>query len=201
METLYPLPLVSTQGHTAGNDAITALVNRTVPSGDEETFLETLKDLLQDFDRFPGTSGSMVFRREVGGQVEFSILQRFARAADHDAWLSSPEFERWRREVAPPEPTAGHIHRYSGMDAFFVSAQSPDAPPRWKMALILMVAVYPMSLIMSHWFAPILASMPLFWGSFLTSVFMVFLMTYVLVPLLTKLFQRWLTPAGSGAGS
>ncbi len=198
METLCPLPSLSTAGRYAEGGSLTVLINRTVPLADEENFQATLKDLLEDFNRFPGTSGSMVFRRGIGCAVEFSILHRFAKASDHEAWLGSPEFSRWRSEVAPPEPSTGHIHRYSGMDALFVSAQAPDAPPRWKMALILMLAVYPMSLVLSHWFAPVLARMSLFLGSLLTSVFMVFVMTYVLVPILTNLFQRWLQPSRSG---
>lgn len=195
MEMLLPLSLKSEGNKVADDESVTVLVNRTVPRTEEEWFLSTLKGLLLDFDRFPGTLGNMVFRREIENEVEFSILQRFAKSADHEAWLKSPQFGVWVREVAPATPTPDHIHRYSGMESFFVTAQAPDAPPRWKMALILMIAVYPMSLAMSHWFAPMLSEMSLFSGSLLTSVFMVFAMTYVLVPILTNIFQGWLQPS------
>jgi len=191
METLRPLHI---GGRDAKSNAVTVLINRTVPATQGNVFLGTLKDLLRDFDRFPGTSGSMVFRQEAAGSVEFSILQQFAGKAEHDAWVGSPGFSRWCREVAPPKPTPGHVHRYAGMEAFFVSAQAPDAPPRWKMAVLLMIAVYPPSLVLSIWGAPALARLPVLAGTFLTSVLMVFLMTYVLVPILTKLFQSWLQP-------
>jgi len=192
MEMLYPLPAPGAPAGSGG--PITVLVNRFVPQAGEEAFAEKLRELLTDFDRFPGTAGSRLFRRAAGGSVEFSILQQFASQADHDAWLASPEFERWRCEVAPPVPTPGHVHRYSGMDAFFVSAKAPDAPPRWKMAVLLLVVVYPLSLAISTWGAPALSALPELAGSFLTSVFMVWLMTYVLVPILTKVFQSWLQP-------
>jgi antibiotic biosynthesis monooxygenase (ABM) superfamily enzyme len=68
------------------------------------------------------------------------------------------------------------------------------------MAVILMLAVCPMSMAVSRWFAPTLAKMSLLAGSLITSVFMVFVMTYVLVPILTKLFQPWLQPRKSGIG-
>jgi uncharacterized protein len=194
METLHPLSPISTSGNDAENRLVTVLINRTVPASEEKTFRSKLKDLLGEFDRFPGTSGSMVFRQEAAGGAEFSILQQFAGKAEHDAWVGSPGFSRWRSEVAPPKPTPGHVHRYSGMEAFFVSAQAPDAPPRWKMAVLLMIAVYPLSLVLSIWGAPALARLPVLAGTFLTSVLMVFLMTYVLVPILTKLFQCWLQP-------
>ena len=194
MGILYPLQSLSSNRDADTGESITVLVSRVVHSGMEASLIKTLRNLLHDFDRFPGTSGSMVFSRKSGNEVEFSILQRFANQSDHDAWLQSPDFARWQEEVAPPTPTPGHIHRYSGMESFFVSRQAPDAPPRWKMAVILLIAVYPMSLALSHWIAPVLASMPLLSGTLLVSVLMVIAMTYILVPMLTKIFERWLNP-------
>jgi len=192
MELLYPFPAPGAAAETGGS--ITVLVNRFVPQDGENAFADTLGDLLRDFDRFPGTAGCRVFRRPLGNGVEFSILQHFASQTDHVAWLASPEFARWRGAVAPPVPTAGHVHRYSGMESFFVSAKAPDAPPRWKMAVLLLLIVYPLSLALSIWGAPVLASLPVLVGTLLTSVFMVWLMTYLLVPILTKVFQPWLQP-------
>ena len=194
MEMLLPFSWKPEANKSAGDKSVTVLVNRMIPRPDEERFTSTLKDLLLDFDRFPGTSGNMVFRREIGDNLEFSILQRFEKSADHEAWLKSTQFPTWVSEIAPAIPAPDHIHRYSGMESLFVTARAPDAPPRWKMAMILMIAVYPMSLVMSHWFAPMLSKLSLFSGSLLTSIFMVFTMTYVLVPILTRAFQGWLQP-------
>ena len=192
---------LSVEPDSAGAIPVTVLVNRVVPAEREAAFVVTLKRLLEEFGRFPGTSGSMVFRRESGEAVEFSILMRFSSETAHDAWLGSPELVRWRAEVAPATPTSGHVRRYSGMESFFVSAKAPDAPPRWKMAVVLLFAVLPMSLAMSRWVAPALAHLSLFTGSLLTSVAMVLAMTYLVVPLLTKLFQPWLqATAPSRAG-
>ena len=171
-------------------------MNRVVPAEREVPFVATLKGLLEAFDRFPGTSGSAVFRRESGEEVEFSILKRFSSRNAHDAWLASSEFARWRAEVAPATPTPEHVRRYSGMEAFFVSSRAPDAPPRWKMAVVLFFAVLPMSLAMSRWVAPALAHLSLFTGSLITSVAMVLAMTYAVVPLLTRIFQPWLQATG-----
>ncbi len=193
MDLLYPLSLEGADVEDGGV-GITVLVNRIVPQAGEAAFTASLKELLRDFGRFPGTAGSRVFRRAVGDSVEFSILQHFASQADHDAWLASPDFVRWRSEVAPPVATPDHVHRYSGMDAFFVSAKAPDAPPRWKMALLLLLVVFPMSLALSVWGAPVLARVPVLVGTLITSVCMVWLMTYVLVPILTKVFRSWLQP-------
>jgi hypothetical protein len=183
---------LSVDPDSTGGIPVTVLVNRVVPAEREAAFVVTLKRLLEEFAHFPGTSGSVVFRRESGPEAEFSILKRFSSETAHDAWLASPELARWRAEVTPATPTPGHVRRYSGMDLFFVSAKAPDAPPRWKMAVVLLFAVLPMSLAMSRWVVPALAHVSLFTGSLVTSVAMVLAMTYAVVPLLTKLFQPWL---------
>lgn len=189
----------SSEWRASGTDAgqggsVTILVNRTISAADEKPFVEDLEKLLAAFDACPGTLGSKVFRRTAGREVEYSIVQRFARETDHENWLASPAFADWQRGMAPSEPDPDHVRRYIGLEALFVSASAPDAPPRWKMAIILMIAVLPMSMAMSHWGAPVLARVPLFWGSLATSVLMVVAMTYVLVPALTAVFQKWLQP-------
>ena len=197
MELLYPVSSHPPRDKAPGGASVTALVNRRVSSDEEPAFRSTLEGLLEEFGRVPGASGCLVFRREAGEEVEFSILQRFATEKDHDAWLASAGFARWRAAMAPPTPTPDHVHRYSGMDAFFVDARAPDAPPRWKMAVVLLVAVYPMSLAVAHWLAPALARVSLFTGALITSVIMVVSMTWLVVPLLTKLFEPWLQPAST----
>ena len=67
------------------------------------------------------------------------------------------------------------------------------------MAVVLLVAVSPMSLAVAHWLAPALARVSLFTGALITSVIMVVSMTWLVVPLLTKLFEPWLQPATSTA--
>jgi antibiotic biosynthesis monooxygenase (ABM) superfamily enzyme len=198
MELLYPVSSHPPRGEPAGGASVTVLVDRVIPKDQEAPFRSTLEELLEEFARVPGSSGSLVFRREAGVEVEFSILQHFATRKDHDAWLASAGFERWRAAMAPPTPTPGHVQRYSGMDAFFVDARAPDAPPRWKMAVVLLFAVYPMSLAVAHWLAPALARVSLFTGALITSVIMVVSMTWIVVPLLTKLFAPWLQPASPG---
>ncbi len=194
MEIFHPLANDANAGETADVEAMTILVHCVVPASGETAFLDLLRERLAEFDRFPGTEGHMIFKRAGEGNVEISILQRFSEKAAHDAWQASPEFARWRGAVAPDVPIPGHVRRYTGMESFFVSAQAPDAPPRWKMAVLLLGAVFPMSFAMSEWGAPALAHLPTLAGSFATSILMVWLMTYLLVPALTKLFHRWLTP-------
>ncbi len=184
MEIFHPLATSVADG------AMTILVHCIVSPSSETAFLALLQERLVEFEHFPGTKGHMIFKRAGAGTVEISILQSFSGKAAHEAWQVSPEFARWREAVAPAVPTPSHVRRYTGMESFFVSAQAPDAPPRWKMAILLLIVVFPISFAMSEWGASALAHLPTLVGSFATSIIMVALMTYILVPALTKLFPR-----------
>lgn len=169
---------------------VTVLITRSVAAEEEEGFLRALREV-EDAPK------GLLFRRVVPAGVEFSILHRFASAAEHEAWLASPVAERWRQAAAPPVPSADHVRRYSGVESLFVTARAPQAPPLWKMTTLMVMAAYPLSLLMATSLGPRLADLPPWLGALVTTVGMVAAMTYVLVPLLTRLFEGWLAPPDS----
>lgn len=195
MEILYPLPALS-GSEPVVESGITLLVNHTVSTDRRPAFLDALKELLKSFEQAKGANGYKVFEKEDGSVSQITILQRFASTADHEAWLASEDFARWKSAVTPLNSTLGGVKSYSGIAALFAAGQAPDAPPRWKMAVVLFIAVFPLSLGLSHWFGKALASTPPLIGALISSPIMVMLMTYVMVPILTKIFSRWLQPSG-----
>lgn len=189
METLIPIEFPGQQESSSPSEGVTALIRRSIGAAQAASFLEALKRHAESFSRLHPRASMKVFRSaQVGGALEVTIIQHFATQSDHDAWVESPEFRAWRAEIAPPE--SGSVTKYVGMQALF--ATKSDGPPRWKMAVLLILAVYPMSLAISEWFAPALAHIPTLLGTLITSVAIVWMMTYVITPLLTTLFARWL---------
>lgn len=189
METLIPIEIPGQQESPSTNAGVTALIRRSVDAPQSAAFLQALKRQAEAFSRLHPRASMKVFRSTAAsGRLEITIIQHFATQEDHDAWVSSPEFQSWREEIAPPE--AGSVTKYVGMQALF--ANGSDGPPRWKMAVLLIFAVYPMSLAISEWFAPALAHIPTLLGTLITSVVIVWMMTYVITPLLTTIFARWL---------
>jgi len=65
-------------------------------------------------------------------------------------------------------------------------------PPRWKMAIITWIAVYPIITVLLLALGPILAGLPTPLTTLIVSVLLVTLMTFVLMPLLTRAFRPWL---------
>jgi hypothetical protein len=85
----------------------------------------------------------------------------------------------------------------TGLETWFTLPTQPGAmpPPRYKMAVVTLLVIYPLSLgasvAMTRW----LADLPMLLRSLLGSVVMIALMTYVIMPRATRLFRRWLYPA------
>lgn len=189
METLIPIEIPGQKDSPSDGSGLTALIRRSVDSPESASFLAALQRQAETFSRLHPQATMKVFRcaRE-SGALEITIIQHFPTQAEHDAWVNSEEFQSWRDEIAPPE--SGSVTKYVGMQALF--ANGSDGPPRWKMAVLLIFAVYPMSLAISEWFAPALAHIPTLLGTLITSVVIVWMMTYVITPLLTTIFARWL---------
>lgn len=66
-------------------------------------------------------------------------------------------------------------------------------PPRWKMAIITWIAIYPIITILLLIIGPIiLGHLPIPIVTLILSVTLVLLMTFIVMPLLTRAFRPWL---------
>ena len=67
-------------------------------------------------------------------------------------------------------------------------------PQRWKMVVVVFVAVYPFSLFFSVFVLPHITHLPLLIRSSIFPVVLPILMVYLLLPFLTqRVFKGWLT--------
>jgi len=123
---------------------------------------------------------------------EYGILRTFASEADRDAFYQSPMYKAWderARVLTEGEPVWRQLH---GLEAWFRSPTSP--PPRWKMAIATLVGVYPTSLLIGETAGPWMHSWPLLLRSLGFAILMVALLTWVVMPLVTRTLHPWLHP-------
>ncbi|WP_334151740.1 hypothetical protein [Microbacterium sp.] len=65
-------------------------------------------------------------------------------------------------------------------------------PPRWKMAIITWLAVYPLITALLLLLGPLILGLPIPVITLILSVTLVALLSFVVMPLLTRAFQPWL---------
>lgn len=89
---------------------------------------------------------------------------------------------------------ASHARRVSGMDGWFGPQGNAGAPPRWKQAVSIWLAYFPVLLAFTLLLSEHLSALPPFWRALITSVTMTPVMVFICIPFVTRRLGRWLRP-------
>lgn len=185
------------------SDGVTVVVRRTIRPDATQAFEAWLRGVLVVASQFEGHGGVEVIRPAPGAaSQDWVLVFRFDEAAQLEAWNASPERAEWLAKVEPMTLSVG-IETVTGLEYWFTLPDDAAAvpPPRWKMATVTVVGLFPLVL----WVAPLLGrvfgALPGPLATLATVVVMVGLMTWVVMPLLIRLFRPWLFPAPAPGGT
>ena len=172
-------------------------ITRQVRPGREQEFEAALRVFARDSLLAPGTTGVHLIGPAPGADgCEYGILRSFESEAASRAFYESEQFKRWQEQVAPlvvGPPTRRQLH---GLEAFFRETRLTP-PPRWKMAVITWLGVFPMVLFWSSVVPKALGDLPHVLVVATTTVFVVITLAWGVMPLLTRLFAKWLQARSS----
>ena len=175
----------------AATEPVTVTVARRVAPGRGGEFERWVDGILEAASSFPGFLGGGALRPGRLGD-DWHVVYRFASPAQLERWQSSPEREHWLRRAEELMDETG-VHRVSGLETWFsLPGHTAPAPPRWKMALVALLAIIPLVLAMNVVVLPHVADWPLLARTLLFSGTLTALMTWVVMPRLTRLFRHFL---------
>ncbi|MGY6273318.1 antibiotic biosynthesis monooxygenase [Achromobacter denitrificans] len=137
---------------------------------------------------FPGFLGSGVLQPPEGGD-QYQIVLRFADEACLGRWENSLPRRMWLERGAALV-RASHARRARGTDGWF--APGLPAPPRWKQAVSIWLAYFPVLLAFSVLAGEPLGALPVFWRVLITSATLTPVMVYVCLPVVSRVLRRWL---------
>ena len=167
-------------------------ITRRIKPGREQEFQAALKEFFAKSLAQSGMHGAAVLVPPPGsGSMEYGILRSFANAAERDAFYASPMYLDWKKRVVPladGEPEARELH---GLEAFF-RQDSPSLPPRWKMAIATYLGVVPVIMTLALTLGPLIRSWNFVLNNLVFNAFVVVLLTWVVMPLITRALQGWL---------
>ncbi|MCA1729914.1 MAG: antibiotic biosynthesis monooxygenase [Actinobacteria bacterium] len=175
---------------------VTAVASRQVKPGSEQQFEEWVSGILAAANTFPGYLGSEVLRSNEHDDNEYKIVFRFDRASNLHAWENSEERHRWLRKSRPLLYEEEKVQVLTGLETWFTLPSKPGepAPPRYKMAIVTWLAVFPVVTVIFSLFGNWLNLLPTLVRTLVFTTVMVTLMTYVIMPRMTRLFSFWLYP-------
>lgn len=168
-----------------------------------------LRGIAEEVKPFPGWRGVTVLRpsAESGPSSDYVLVVRFDSYDDLFRWEKSTERERWLRLVQPLVTAVPTTTSASGLETWFqLAGQTVTVPPpKWKMAILVLTAIYPLVVAVTLVLGAIAGErpyvgVPVTFGAeymartLLTAVTLVILMTWVAMPGLSRLARRWLYP-------
>ncbi|HTE68735.1 MAG TPA: antibiotic biosynthesis monooxygenase [Actinomycetes bacterium] len=144
---------------------------------------------------FPGHLGASVL--DAPGSRDYHILFTFTDRKRMQNWLDSDERQRWLARV-DELIEAERLQQLTGLETWFKlpgsNVPTMKPPPRWKMWLVSIVAVYPLVLAFQALVVPRMVGLPLPLKALIFPLVLLTLMTFAVMPVVTRLLHRWLGP-------
>lgn len=171
---------------------------RRVRKSHVEAFERALTEFASRSLAEPGSRGvQLIYPPPNSDSTEYGILRSFASATDRDAFYETTLYKNWVAQIEPMVEGNAAIRQLNGLEAFFRDTQAP-APPRWKMAVLTWIAVWPVSMLVPAIVVPLLGpTVPKVITSGIVGAGIVTVLTWFAMPLLVKLAHSWLHPKSS----
>jgi hypothetical protein len=173
---------------------ITITVSRTVKPGREADYEAWSKEIISVASIFAGYLGVNVLRpaRETGG--EYVSIYRFDTYGHARAFQNSSQRAQLLEkleDIVEGEPKIKHV---TGLETWFELPEVPASatPSMHRMAIVLIGVVFVMVLAISYLLGPYMQSLPLPVRVLILVTLQVLLMTYVVMPRVTRLLKNWL---------
>lgn len=169
-------------------------ITRRVRAGCEPEFQQALREFLQKAFAQGSTWGANILTPPPDSNSrEYGILRTFSDERERDAFYASPMFKAWEEKaktLTEGDPVYRQLH---GLEAWF---RSPNPPPRWKMAVATFLGVLPVAIILNLTLGPMIESWPFIPGNAVFNACVVALLTWVVMPLVTRVLHGWLHADG-----
>jgi antibiotic biosynthesis monooxygenase (ABM) superfamily enzyme len=176
----------------AHSQAIHVAITRRIKPGREQEFETALKEFFARSLTHSGVQGAAMLIPPPGSSsMEYGILRSFANAAERDAFYDSPFYLEWKKRIAPLSDGEPEARELQGLEAFFRQKGS-GLPPRWKMAIATYLGVVPVVMTLALTLGPLIRSWNFVLNNFVFNAFVVILLTWVVMPLITRVLHGWL---------
>jgi antibiotic biosynthesis monooxygenase (ABM) superfamily enzyme len=175
---------------------VTTTVTRRVKPGHEVDYEQFLEGIISAASQFPGYLGVEVFRPHSATTGEYRTVYRFDSAEHLHAWLDSDEHSAWLERAEPYVSGPMRTSFVTGLESWFTlpGQVGMTPPPPYKMALLTWITIFPLITGIVALTGPHLTELPLAARLAITTALTVPLMTWVVMPRVTRLLRGWLYP-------
>jgi len=170
---------------------LTVVVTWRVRQGCEPEFEAWRREISAAALRFPGHMGINVIRPGAT-RGEYVVVFRFDTYQHLRAWQESNIRRDLLKKAEPFREREPSYRLESGLEYWFAPPGIPVSPPRWKMALVTVLGVWPVSMLVPWLLNPLVGKQPLALQALFIAVGIVILLTWVVMPVLVRILKPWL---------
>ncbi|MDQ3909930.1 MAG: antibiotic biosynthesis monooxygenase [Thermoproteota archaeon] len=194
------------------NDApVTVIVTRKAKKAKVKEFEEWLDGIIHEAMKFNGHMGVDVIRPSDQSNPEYVIIFRFNTVDNLMKWEKSQARKEWLEKSKDVVEGEQKLQKLTGLEFWFTPSSArttkidtdidgdsqpitiPPPPPRLKMAIVTAGIVFVLLSTLIPLIRQITSTLPTLLSTFAAVAVMVFLMTYVIMPLVTRLLRPWLS--------
>ncbi len=180
---------------------VTLVISEVVDPGQVPAYEAWTKGINQDARQFDGFLGVEVIRPRDHHHPEYVVIVKFETYEHLRHWLISPTYRDWMDRSYGLIAARSQQQLPNGLEMWFTlprersaAPSSLSAPPYYKQVVLGVLAVYPLILLANLLLGPLLAGLPSLLGLFISVIFVSALLTYPVMPWLSKGLGFWLYP-------
>lgn len=177
---------------------VTLVLTRRVRPGREAEYEEWLRRQFADAEALPGFMGADVERPAPDAKVlEYTSVVRFDNVKNLRAFEHSDLRRKYLASVVDLVEGDESWHRLSGLEFWFTPPKGTivPQPSRFRMLVVTTVTVYLLIMTVGQLTLRLLGGAPFAVRMAALAVVQVALMTYVIMPRVTRLMARWIYPS------
>lgn len=176
---------------------VITIIELTPKASYREEALEAIQTISLAAAGFHGYQSADIFEKvTAGGAIVFAIILRFDTYANLTSWNDS---EQKARQIALSKNLFTEVTpevKLTGLEFWFENKQQEGVmqPTKWKILIITVCIIF----ILLHTLMPFIRQllrpigMPQMINTLVGIIMMVTLMTYVVMPFITRIFSKWL---------
>jgi antibiotic biosynthesis monooxygenase (ABM) superfamily enzyme len=172
-------------------DPVTAVSSVRVRPGNEAGYRALHEEMLAEIQTFEGFLRSDLFEPVEGVQADTVVVFAFDSREHLDRWLRSGERRAILHRMEPYVEGLRTLNIVGGFAGWFPPPGAPSVK-RWKQAAVVLLALFPITLSFGALRNALLPDLDWVLGVFLGNLIGVALLSWVLMPFLTRLLSGWL---------
>ncbi|MEU6969585.1 antibiotic biosynthesis monooxygenase [Kitasatospora aureofaciens] len=186
-------------------EAVTAVISHHVLTSREPQFVRWHAKLQKVQEKAPGYMGHELFRPVPGVQENWVSIVRFDTQEHLENWLTSTARRKLLddgRDAFASYDVRQIRSAFSGWFRFGRESGTSTVPPNWKQAMCVLLGLYPTVMLLNLTVGKALqaAQTPGYLALFISNVLSVSILTWAVMPLISRAMEFWLAPGPAAPG-